>query len=346
MATNIRCEYCGGNQIYNPNNGMLECEHCGKTTPVDFSGNKNISNIVRRYDISYMPEPNLEASNQYLCSSCGATIKFEDDEKKTRCPSCGDTALTRNESAMYVPDGIIPFSINKNQAIKIFRTWIQNRKFAPKNLKEMARLGKVTGLYVPVWNMNFRITGSYFANVTKLEKVGDDYITWHYPIRENIDKTFLNIMLSANKNIEDEALEGLAPYDTQKIKPYSSEYLFGFSGLNTDLNIHQKYQEEVDYKKEKLTQRISATLKEKYDSIESFNSSYTTRNESFNHIYVPVWANHFTYNGKKYHCYINGQTGQATGRAPKSFWKILTLVLGICAGFAVAAHFIIKLFFR
>ena len=49
-----------------------------------------------------------------------------------------------------------------------------------------------------------------------------------------------------------------------------------------------------------------------------------------------MWANHYSYKGREYHCYINGQTGEATGKAPKSFGKIAGTVLGILGGIGLA----------
>ena len=344
MAKSVRCEYCGGNQVYNPNIMSIECEHCGKTSPCEM--NFNTANLTRKYDLSYVPAVNMNVDNQYLCSSCGATVSFEENEEKRRCPSCGDTTLSRKSAPMFVPDGIIPFSIDRNKAVEIFRAWINSRKFAPRDIKEMAKLGKVSGFYVPAWNMNFRLSGSYFANVTKLEDIGnDEMVTWHYPVRSNVEKTFVNILLSANERISNETIEDLSPYDIQKLRPYSNEYLFGYSVLNSDQNIHEKYADVVDKKKEKVTNRIRADLKSKFDTIESFNIALDSKSATFNYLYVPVWANHYTYNGKKYHCYINGQTGQAIGNAPKSFWKIFSTILGIVGGVGLMALLIAKLFF-
>ena len=36
MGRSIKCEYCGGNQNFNPKTRAIECEHCGKPTPYPF----------------------------------------------------------------------------------------------------------------------------------------------------------------------------------------------------------------------------------------------------------------------------------------------------------------------
>lgn len=344
MATNIKCEHCGGNNVFNPSTGNLKCEYCGNTSECE---QKEVvtGGLTKKYSSLYSPKSNNHCNNLYLCASCGATVGFEENEEKKRCPSCGDTSLKRQNSSMNIPDGIIPFSISRDKAVEIFRKWIKTRKFAPSDLKEMARLGKVSGLYVPAWNVGFRLVGNYFANVTKLEEEMDDRtVTWHYPVKDVIDKTYLNILISGNKRINDDVIDELSPFDTQKMRVYSNEYIYGFSGLNTDLSVHETYQEIVSDKKEKLTNRIRSDLKSKFDTIESLNVNFEVKNATLNYLYVPVWANHYSYNGKKYHCYINGQTGKVSGKSPKSFWKILSLILGISASIIAVVALISKLF--
>ena len=65
--------------------------------------------------------------------------------------------------------------------------------------------------------------------------------------------------------------------------------------------------------------------------IENFVCNTNFENMRYNYLYVPVWINNYKYKDKTYNCYINGITGKVSGNSPKSFWKILFTVLGICA---------------
>ena len=339
MATTIKCDYCGGNNIFDPRQGKLVCEHCGNVS--ECGGQEPLKPLTQKYSSTYTPEPNYHNENHYVCISCGAEVSFEENEDKKRCPSCGDASLERKNAPTVVPDAIIPFSIDREKAVELFRKWISTRKFAPRDLKEMAKLGKISGLYVPAWNVSFTLAGSYFANVTKVDSSGDEIVSWHYPIRDSLEKTYFNILISGNNRLGDEVIDSLSPYDIQKMRPYSSEYVYGFSGLGTDVNLHEKYDEVLSVKKEKMADTVRDELNTKFNTIESLNMNYTTKNSKFSYLYVPIWANHYTYNGRKYHCYINGQTGKIVGKAPKSFWKILLLLLGIGGG-AIALFSLIK----
>ena len=55
-----------------------------------------------------------------------------------------------------------------------------------------------------------------------------------------------------------------------------------------------------------------------------------------------MWVNAYMYKDKSYVCYINGQTGKASGTAPKSFWKIFFTVLGVIAAVGAIAFLVMK----
>ena len=332
--TSIKCESCGGNNIFDPSTGRLICERCGRKYVIQGNVDSSVQ-LVRNYTNSYIPQIKEAGSNQYLCSTCGATVTFEDDEERRRCPSCGDLGLVKESKAIYVPDGIIPFEVSKDKAIEVFRQWINSRKFTPRDLKEMAKLGKVSGIYVPAFNFNFQINSTYNANVTKTEKHGENYVARHIYLDSGLERSYKNILLSGNTRINNSTLDHLEPYDTMTIRPYSNEFVYGFSGLDTNIDVHSSYDSMIRTKYHEIESRLRTELHKKYDSIEYLNMEYSCHGSTFNYVYVPIWANHYNYHGKEYHCYINGQTGKATGKSPKSFWKILGLVGGIVAAVGV-----------
>jgi hypothetical protein len=60
--------------------------------------------------------------------------------------------------------------------------------------------------------------------------------------------------------------------------------------------------------------------------------------QTFKHILVPVWLLTYNFGPKTFQVVINGVTGRIAGDYPKSFWKILFLVL-----VAIAAALLILL---
>jgi hypothetical protein len=51
--------------------------------------------------------------------------------------------------------------------------------------------------------------------------------------------------------------------------------------------------------------------------------------QTFKHVLVPVWMLAYDYGGKSYQVVVNGYTGTIAGEYPKSWVKILLLILAI-----------------
>lgn len=335
------CANCGGELVFNPESSMLVCDRCASTFPVKDGKNE----FVRRvYSSSYSPNENRNEVIKYVCETCGAKSVVGTSGEVKRCASCGNTTLRKEKSMTIVPDGIIPFSISRKKAGEIFRSWVGTRKFAPSDLKEMARLEKISGLYTPVWNFNFTDVFRYNGTAIKIKTDSDG----NQDIREiDLDKVketrHSNVLFSGSTRISNEFLEGMGDYDFNKARPYSTDYLLGFAGIDTDEDIHNIYAEMTNQISKDNKRKMKIRLQKEYDRIDEVNFSTRFKDVAFNYAHVPVWANHYSYKGKEYHCFINGQTGKATGKAPKSILKIGGLVLGILAGIGAVVGIIISL---
>ena len=134
MSEYSKCLNCGGEEVYEPEKAMVVCERCGST----FAVKEGVSDNLRRsYSSTYSPDANKNVVVKYTCSTCGAQSVVGRDSEVKRCASCGNTTLTKEKGTTIVPDGIIPFSVSRNKAASIFRTWVGSRKFAPNDLKKL-----------------------------------------------------------------------------------------------------------------------------------------------------------------------------------------------------------------
>ena len=330
MSKLTRCENCTGELSYSPQKEMIVCTCCGSSFPIKVKKEKELK---RKYDIAYTPMENREVLAVYRCETCGTKSIVGTDNVVRRCSSCGNTSLLKEKTALNTPDGMIPFKVTREKAAEIFRKWVASRKFAPNDLVEMAKLEKLSGFYTPVWNFSYNSIFKY--SVIGIKKVLDAYdneIRRETMLQKVLEDNHENDMHSASTRMDDEILESLGEYNFNFIRPYSTEYLMGFAGLETDVDIHKTYNNIVETIKSENERKVTNKLNDEYDYLEDFSSITRLRETTFYYSYVPVWANHYTYKGKEYHCYINGQTGVATGKSPKSFGKIAATVLGILGG--------------
>lgn len=337
MKRITKCVNCGGNVLFNPQKNMLYCEHCDSVYNIT-SQSKN-AKILRKYTVDYTPEENKVTDSQYFCTTCKSMHTKEDDKLSTRCPSCGATTIVKSSSGANYPDGIIPFKLSKDRAAEIFDAWISKRKFAPKDLKLMARAKKLSSVYVPVYNLNGVCASYYTATVKKVhtDSSTDTIFSTVHTIRDTEVMPIKNYMVVANSVVEKRFVEKICTVNPSDIVPYSPDYLLGYSGADTNISIH----DAVDYLKREShnsgENMIRHKLKEKYDEIVHLNVESNLQNLSFSHVYVPVFMNHYTYKGKSYHCYISGTNGETAGNSPKSAGKILSVVGGVLGAIALLA---------
>ena len=208
----------------------------------------------------------------------------------------------------------------------------------------MAKLEKISGIYTPVWNFNYNWVSKYTAiGVEKVLDVYDNEIRKETNVKKINEGKVENEIYSASTRIPTEVIGVLNDYDLNMIRPFSSEYLLGFSGVDTNIGIHEVYNNIEENLNE--TNRLIAIrkLKDEFDYYDDLKCVTKVRNVIFNYAYVPLWANHYTYKGKEYHCDINGQTGKTTGSAPKSVAKILGTVFGILCGIGAVVLLITSL---
>lgn len=327
MKKLTKCENCGGRIVYSPAKKMLYCEHCDSVYNMP-DVPKSVK-LIRRYSLDYSPAINREEDTQYVCNSCKSAHSVEVGKVSTRCPSCGSKDIVKSSGGIS-PDGIIPFELNKEEASKIFEKWLTKRKLAPKDLFLMAKNRKLSSVYVPVYSISATCVSHYMATVKKVhtDSSTDTIYSTVHAIQDIETMPIKDYVQLANKVADKSLMEKIASVDMAQVVPYSSDYLFGYYGADTNVTIHEAV-ESIKRQSELASENmIRHKLKDKYDEIVHLNVESSLNGVTFSHLYIPVFMNHYTYKNKHYHCYISGTTGKVAGKSPKSASKILGIIGG------------------
>ena len=126
----FKCRSCGGNVVYDPEQGRMCCPYCGGLdTQEEEAGN-----------------------GQPVCASCGAPLETGQFSSAVRCAYCGQyTILDEQIAQERRPRFILPFRLGRKQAETCLQTEFQNRIFAPASFLSEATLSGMEGYYVPFW---------------------------------------------------------------------------------------------------------------------------------------------------------------------------------------------------
>ena len=129
-----------------------------------------------------------------------------------------------------IPDGVIPFKIDKKDVEAIFTKWIKRRWLAPNVLKTLYQKDKVQGIYMPYWTFDADTSTDYTAmgGIDYQVEYKDDKGEVHtrietkwYPTRGHINHFFDDVLVRASNKLSDTLLGWIEPYNTKEVASYS-----------------------------------------------------------------------------------------------------------------------------
>lgn len=335
------CSNCGGVMIFDVKTQMLKCPNCDTTTKIVDDKRKIVEHAFSNR-VANTIKVTEKTSETKQCKGCGAKVEISKDCTATQCPYCGSSyVLADKQEDAIIPDGVIPFKVDKNGAKEKFNKWINKRWLAPGKLKQMYESDKIQGIYLPYWTFDADIVCDYSAEGGKNRKVKETKedgtteertVTDWYNTHGRIKKFYDDIVVSASKSMKKSLMKGVEPYDTKnELSSYSPQYLSGYSSECYTVNLEDAHREANDIMESDLTSEARRDVLRHYDEVRNVRIAPDYRDESYKHILIPLYATAYNYNNKTYSVLINGQTGKIKGDYPKSPLKIAIIILIIAA---------------
>lgn len=245
------------------------------------------------------------------------------------------------------PDYIIPFKLDKDEAILRFKEMCSKKKFLPKDFISESRLEEIKGVYFPYWYIDCDTSGNINA-VSKQVKswvVGDIRHT-ETTVRGHFrqgEMSVRNMPEAALKGKDIDILRYVCPFDAADFVPFSMSYLSGF------------FAEKRNIEKSEISVGVNEKIKnfsarKLLDSVEYANadikdSSIRIGDVSWKYNLLPVWVLNYKHKDKNYIYALNGQTGKVYGELPVSFKKLGVLFAGITAAASVILTVITEVLF-
>ncbi len=338
QAQRLSCEYCGGSftiQQMKPHYTTLDDAAAGEEAPASQS--------------SAAEEEFAENTKLYTCTSCGAEIMADTNQTSLFCCYChSPVVLSGKMTGKFRPQKIIGFKISREQAVEKFKEWCF-KPFVPKDFKSDQQLEKITGLYVPFWLADCDVDAQFSAIGKKIRRWSSgnyDYTeTKEYAVERRASIQASKIPADGSKNIDDDLMEAIEPFEYGALEDFSMSYLSGF------------YADKYDMDKDAMFPRIQNRLNEACkklirDSIGSYTSlsvneeKYNVLKSDIRYALLPVWFMAYKYKGKLYEFVLNGQTGKIAGTPPlaekRLSWCCRGLWAACSAAFFAVIAFIIK----
>jgi len=316
----------------------LKCPNCGTVEEIAKS-----KHTVEEHSLTSYAKREIKAekksSSTMQCPSCGAVLEVEATSTAKDCPYCGTAfVLAEKQLSNIVPDGVLPFRIDKNQVGEIFRKWVKKRWLAPGELKNLYQQDKLQGIYIPYWTFDAKTNASYHAQggtnhqVQRRNSKGEMEtrveIRWH-PTSGSIHYFFDDVLVHASDRLNDTLIQKIEPFHTKDIPSYSPDYLSGYSSEIYTVDLADAHQTAREIMERELHFMAEQDVLRRYDHVRDVHINAHYHDETYKHVLLPIYSTAYYYKNQQYRVLINGETGRIEGEYPKSPVKIALIVLAI-----------------
>lgn len=332
-AVSFKCPNCGGDLRFDPATQKYKCEFC-----------------VSVFDQAELEQANPQAAEQakepepeqrdesgaviYSCPSCGAQIVTDATTAATFCYYCHNPVVLQGKlSGEYEPDMVIPFAVDKKEAVDSFLKYVKKKKFVPKDFFCKEQIEKITGIYFPFWKYGCQAKGAIHARGEKVRvyDVGETEYTETkiFAVDRAADLSFESMTRNALNKENKKLVEAVQPFRLEEAKPFTMGYLSGFQAEKRDIekqNLSQELKQEV---REHAVNMMKNTASE-YTALQVEQDDLHIMKEDWKYLMLPVWV--LTYkggDGETYYYAMNGQTRKVSGTFPLAKERVIAFFFSI-----------------
>jgi hypothetical protein len=349
-ARKFPCPKCGAEIDFDAEQGALVCAYCGHTAPVPVTEQE-----ILEYDLDAALQEMVAAPHEtgygeekrsIRCESCGAVNTMDPHIISTECAFCGSNQVVPQEHVAQVikPKSLLPFQVDQDQAVKLFRQWLGRGFFRPNPVKKIAKdaRAKVQGVYLPFWTFDaytssqWRAEAGYYYYETESYWATDDEgkrvrrtrqvqrVRWE-PAAGFLPLSFDDVLVPAATSLERDMVERVYPFDTKALVPYDPGFLSGWGAEAYTVDLRDAWVTGQEIIQGRVRQACAREVPG--DTQRNLRVDTAFSNMTYKHVLFPVWIASYRYRDKIYHFLVNGQTGEVQGQAPISWIKVALVVI-------------------
>jgi len=341
------CVNCGARLEYSAGAGALKCPYCGFEQDV-----VRVDDVIDEHDyIAWQSSPikptGRLGTHLLTCPKCAAQLETED--LSTSCQFCGTPIVADvNPSEQIVPEGLVPFTVDRDGAQSAVRAWVGSRMFAPNRLKKVSATETLKGTYLPHWTFDAStqtrysgLRGEHYFETEHYTVMVDGrpqtqtrtvMKTRWWPASGSVARAFDDVVVVATTQLAPEQIAALAPWALTNAAPYQPEFLSGYQTLRYDVQPDQGLEAAKQQMRTVILDDCRSDIGGDEQQVHSMDTRYGDL--MFKLMLLPVWVAAYLYGGKSFQVFVNAYTGQVIGDRPYSIPKIVAAVV---AGLIVVA---------
>ena len=338
-----KCPNCGGALNFDSKLQKMKCPYCESVFEIeqfqqmDEGLNTNEDTNEGQFQSQYSQgdgsqetasqgqtswrEEELEGMRVYLCRSCGAEIIGNETMGASTCPYCGNQIVIKEVfSGDLRPDYVIPFKLDKKEALNRLQGYLNGKKLLPPIFKDQHHIEEIKAMYVPYWlfdatahaDMRYetmKMTGSWTRGDYRYEEFS------HFEVIRRGNMDFQYVPMDGSKRMPDDLMESLEPYDMKDAVDFQTAYLAGYLADRYDVT----QEESVGRIKQRVENSVHDVLEDtvrQFGSIQRREGRVDVKQTNVKYALFPVWLLNTSWNGQIYTFAMNGQTGRFIGNLP------------------------------
>lgn len=331
-----KCPNCGASLEFQADSQKFSCEYCGSSFTEkqmkqmheedSLSSEESAAKALSEQSVQQEFE---EHNHLYNCPSCGAEIITDDVTAATFCVYChSPVVLSGRLAGEFRPNLVLPFQLNREQALETFQKWCNQKWFLPRAFTSEVQLEKLTGIYIPFWMADCKMDADMHAIGKKIRSwQSGDYQyteTQEYAVHRRADLNFNGIPADGSSKTDDKLMEAIEPFRYEELKVFSMPYLSGFQAEKYDVNKQQVFPRIRQRAEESATSLLRSTI-QGYNMVSVTSNQTNILKTDWNYVLLPVWMMTYQYRNQRYFFAMNGQTSKMAGRLPLSWAKVISV---------------------
>jgi hypothetical protein len=301
----------------------------------------------------------------FKCSCCGAEVTINTESEMTaRCHWCRNVFGVNEQVANgAVPDAVLPFHIQKDDAIARIRQFVDKRRFfALKEFKAEFTPENVISVYLPY----MIVDGKASANVAGKGEIetrrytrgeGNNKTTYYdadvYQVDRQVDFTVDDLPLESSSdraNLDTRSntnniINTILPYDTKNAVKWNASYLRGCSSEKRNLDVANLKPRLADELLSIARARVENSVNRYGRGVRWEKEGLVVHGSRWVSMYLPVWL--YSYHqpdgdgGLLHYIAVNGRTGETMGSVPVQRWKLFLVSLTVGTFLEIIALWIV-----
>jgi len=235
------------------------------------------------------------------------------------------------------PDMLIPFKLNKDEALKSLQNHYLGKRLLPRVFKDRNHLEEIKGVYIPFWLYDADAEAQVEYRATKMRTWSDGKFNYTetsvYRVFREGGIGFSQVPVDGSKAIDDTLMESVEPFETGESVGFNPAYLAGYYANKYDVD-SAECNARANERIKNSTASMFMTTVTGYASVEPVDTRIRLKKGEIKYALFPVWLLSTVWQGQSYTFAMNGQTGRFVGNLPLdkgAYWSWFFKIFGIAA---------------